>query len=212
MTNPADFGHPPADSGALKQVSPGLPAGAGAVLLPLARQSIATALRLPSPVPAPAETPWLRAPGASFVTLTLGGELRGCIGSVVAHRPLGRDVADNARAAALDDPRFPPLTRAEFGPVHLEVSVLSVPEPYICASRAEALAGLRPGVDGVIMTAHGRRATFLPQVWDDLPVPDQFMAHLMRKAGLPARFWDDTVRLERYTVTAFPEPVAGRGA
>jgi AmmeMemoRadiSam system protein A len=210
MANPAAPSDPPADQAAMELVSARLPPDAGLLLLPLARQSIATALRLPSPVPAPAATPWLRAPGASFVTVTLGGQLRGCIGSLGAHRPLGRDVADNARAAALDDPRFPPLTRAEFGLVQLEVSVLSVPEPYACASRADAVAGLRPGVDGVILAAHGRRATFLPQVWDELADPDQFLSHLMRKAGLPATLWDDTVRLERYTVTAFLEPVADR--
>jgi AmmeMemoRadiSam system protein A len=148
---------------------------------------------------------WLEEPGAAFVTLTINGRLRGCIGSLQAYRPLGDDVADNARAAAFRDPRFAALTRPEFQRVAVEVSVLSAPVEYPFASRDEALAGLRPGVDGVILSAAGRRATFLPQVWEELPAPEEFIAHLLRKAGLPSGYWGGDVKLWRYTVAAFHE-------
>jgi len=140
------------------------------------------------------------------VTLTLGGELRGCIGSLEAYQPLADDVTSNARSAAFRDPRFPPLTAAEFRRVHIEVSVLSAPQPMAVTSEADALAQLRPGVDGVILAAAGRRATFLPQVWEQLPEPATFLAHLKRKAGLPAGYWGDDVQVWRYGVTAFEEP------
>jgi len=211
-----------------------LPDDAGPVLLKLARAAIAAGLGLdasemsetlgtvlfvsglrqkePSPMshlttsdPVPA---WLRQPGASFVTLTIAGDLRGCIGSLTAYQPLGRDVQSNARAAAFDDPRFPPLSANEFGSVHIEVSVLSAPKPMPFASQADALAALRPGTDGVVLFARGRRATFLPQVWEELPDRAQFIRHLMAKAGLPPDYWGDDVRIDRYTVTAFEE-VAG---
>jgi len=185
-----------------------LPDDAGAVLLTLARGAIGARLGLSSVASGPSATgndSWLDRPGATFVTLRLGQDLRGCIGSLMAHRPLRRDVQDNALAAAFQDPRFRPLTVPEFHEMTVEVSVLSAPEPISYSNRAEALAALRPGIDGVVLTAAGRRATFLPQVWDELPDREVFIAHLLRKAGLPAGFWDDSVRLERYTVTAFEE-------
>jgi AmmeMemoRadiSam system protein A len=186
-----------------------LPSGIGPVLTGLARRAIGQRLGVAVAV---GETPTaevaaaLEAPGAAFVTLTLGGQLRGCIGSLVAHRPLADDVADNAVAAAFRDPRFPELSVAEFEPLHVEVSVLSAPQPMVFGSQAEALAALRPGVDGVIFEAGWARSTFLPQVWEQLPEPEVFMAHLKRKAGLPAAYWGPDVRLSRYTVTAFEEP------
>ncbi|MCL2489117.1 MAG: AmmeMemoRadiSam system protein A [Propionibacteriaceae bacterium] len=183
----------------------GFPDNAGAVLTGLARVSIAQALKLPFEVPASAGDAWLDEPGASFVTLTQDGQLRGCIGSLVAHRPLRDDVTSNARAAAFDDPRFMPLGVGELARTRIEVSVLSVPVPMQFASRQDALAQLRPGIDGVILGAGRRRATFLPQVWDELPQPDLFIAHLFRKAGLPPNYWGDDVTISRYTVTAFLE-------
>jgi len=148
---------------------------------------------------------WLDAPGAAFVTLTQAGQLRGCIGSLVAHRALRDDVASNARAAAFDDPRFMPLQADELARTRIEVSVLSAPVPMPFTSRQDALAQLRPGVDGVILSAGRRRATFLPQVWDELPDQEDFIQHLFRKAGLPANYWGDDVAISRYTVTAFIE-------
>ena len=180
-----------------------IPENAGQVLLPLARSAIAKKLKLP-PV-AVGEAAWLDEKAASFVTLTIGGELRGCIGSLVAHRTLRDDVVANAAAAAFGDPRFEPLTVSEYPAIRVEVSVLSTPEPMSFTSRADALAQLRPGVDGLILTSGRHRATFLPQVWSQLPDPEQFVSHLVRKAGLPASHWGPAVRLERYTVTSFEE-------
>ncbi len=140
-----------------------------------------------------------------FVTLTQDGELRGCIGSLEAHRPLAVDLEENARAAALRDPRFPPLTAAELPRTRVEVSILSRAEPMRFKDEQDALGQLRPGVDGVILEYGWHRATFLPQVWEQLPEPWQFMAHLKRKAGLSADFWSDEVKLSRYTVEKYQE-------
>lgn len=191
-------------------MSAGLPVGfpddGGVVLLRLARASIAQRLGLPAVEPdLSGEHAWLDEPGASFVTLTLDGRLRGCIGSLTAHRPLGEDVRANALSAAFRDPRFAPLSAGELEQVHLEVSVLSVPEPVPFASEQEALAALRPGLDGAILSAPGHRGTFLPQVWEQLPTPELFWAQLKRKAGLRVDHPADDLHLERYTVTAFEE-------
>jgi hypothetical protein len=175
----------------------------GALLIALARAAIAHQLgeavgEMPHP-------PWLEEPGAVFVTLTRHGELRGCIGTLSACRPLGRDLEANARAAAFDDPRFPPLGRDEWPEVRVEVSLLSAAEPMHFTDEADALAQLRPGIDGVILEYGWFRATFLPQVWDQLPEPRDFIAHLKRKAGLAPDFWAKGVKLARYTVEKFKE-------
>jgi AmmeMemoRadiSam system protein A len=193
------------------------------VLCAIARSAITQRVEAADPgfrrpaVPDPTETrgsdllssgntdPWLDTPGATFVTLTQAGALRGCIGSLEAYRPLRDDVAANATNAAFRDPRFPPLTAGELAGTRIEVSVLSAPEPYPFTDRADVLSRLRPGVDGLTLEYGGHRGTFLPQVWDSLPEPDAFLAHLVRKAGLPAGWWDDAARLSRYTVTAFEE-------
>ncbi|MGV8848304.1 MAG: AmmeMemoRadiSam system protein A [Propionibacteriaceae bacterium] len=199
-----------------------LPPDAGSVLCAIARRAIAARLGLPDrqigTVPAADRSPtgdaaspgfhtdsWLQQPGAAFVTLTKHGALRGCIGSLSAHRPLRDDVVANAVNAATHDPRFPPLTHAELAETHIEVSVLSAPQPLPFANHADAVARLRPRVDGVILEYESHRGTFLPQVWDQLPHASDFLSHLVRKAGLPAGWWDDSARLSRYTVTAFEE-------
>ncbi len=171
----------------------------GPVLLELAREAIAVALGL-SHRAAADDHPWLAEPGATFVTLHLEKKLRGCIGSTLAHRPLRDDVRHNARAAAFSDPRFPPLERGEFVAVEVEVSLLTPPEPLPARSEAEALFQLRPGRDGVILQCGHRSATFLPQVWESLPHPRDFLAQLKRKAGLPPGFWSAEIRLSRYEV------------
>ena len=148
------------------------------------------------------EEAWLREPGATFVTLRLGGELRGCIGSIEPRRALGTDVAHNARAAS-HDARFPPLPRDRMPHVAIEVSLLSPREPLAVQSEAHALEMLRPGVDGIVLEYGPFCATFLPQVWEHLPEPTMFLAELRRKAGLPARFWRPDLRLTRYTVEKF---------
>ncbi len=152
-----------------------------------------------------ADRPELHEPGATFVTLTRHGQLRGCIGSLEAWRPLGQDVRDNALAAALRDPRFAPVTAGELPSIRVEVSLLTAPEAMSFADEADALARLRPDVDGVILSAGRRRATFLPQVWEQLPAPAEFIAHLKLKAGLPADYWGPDVRLERYAVRKWKE-------
>lgn len=175
----------------------------GTCLLTLARHAIAS--RLGSPSAAADDLPELHAPGAAFVTLTQHGQLRGCIGSLEAWRPLAQDVRENALAAAFRDPRFSPLSASELPITQVEVSLLTPPTPLSFANETEALEQLRPGIDGVIFSAGGRRSTFLPQVWEQLPTPAQFMAHLKQKAGLPATYWGPDVRLERYTVTQWQE-------
>ena len=172
----------------------------GAILVAIAREAIEGD---PQTAAARRQDDWLRRPGASFVTLRLEGELRGCIGSVDARRFLGEDVARNAHAAAYRDPRFPPVSAEERANLGIEVSVLSAREPLDVASEAEAIEVLRPGVDGVYFEFHDLGATFLPQVWENLADPVAFLGELRRKAGLPARFWHPDVRLSRYTVEKF---------
>ncbi len=145
----------------------------------------------------------LRATRATFVTLHLGGRLRGCIGTLEARRPLAEDVAENAFAAAFRDPRFPPVTAAEAPRLAVEISVLSPPEPMQFRSEAELVAQLRPGTDGLILADLGRRGTFLPSVWAQLPEPRDFLVHLKHKAGLPADHWSATLTVARYTTESF---------
>ena len=142
---------------------------------------------------------------ATFVTLRVGNRLRGCIGSVEARRPLGEDVRANAVAAAFNDPRFPPLAAHEFASTAIEVSLLGPSEPIPCTGEDDAVARLQPGIDGVILHCDRHRAIFLPQVWQQLPDPREFLAELMCKAGLPANGWNANVRLARYTVSKFSE-------
>lgn len=175
----------------------------GAALLKLAREAIEGHFGgPPDPVP---DLPELREPGATFVTLMQGDRLRGCIGSLLACQPLADDVRDNACNAAFRDPRFPPLDSRDWAQTRVEVSLLTRPEPMQFKDEADALAQLRPGIDGVIFSVGGRRSTFLPQVWEQLPEPAEFMAHLKRKAGLPADYWGPDVRLERYAVRKWKE-------
>ncbi|MEZ5542966.1 MAG: AmmeMemoRadiSam system protein A [Pseudomonadota bacterium] len=187
---------------------PGLqPAADDPTLLAVARDAIARRLGAAGVAYTPAA--WLLEPGASFVTLTLNGDLRGCIGSLEAYRQLLEDVRANAVAAAVRDPRFPPLRVQELDATCIEVSLLSVPEAMEFTSQADAIARLRPGVDGVVLTYGQARGTFLPQVWDALPSPEEFLAQLKRKAGLPPGFWDDGIRLARYRVRKWREPERG---
>ena len=160
---------------------------------------------LDQPTQTEAAHPALALPGATFVTLTQNGELRGCIGSLEAHRPLDKDVRANAVAAAFSDPRFPPLTLAELPHTRVEVSLLTAPTPMSFNSEEDALRQLRPNVDGIILIAGHRRSTFLPQVWEQLPAPRQFLAHLKQKAGLPPDWWSTEVQLQRYEVQKWKE-------
>lgn len=181
----------------------------GVILLAIARGAIAEELGLKKPPFVGA--PWLQEPGETFVTLHLNGQLRGCIGSLSANRPLREDVADNARAAAFHDARFEPLSRSEFDQIDLEVSLLSPLEPIPVESQAQLLTRLRPGVDGVVLEYGRWRGVFLPQVWDQLPDPETFLAHLKQKAGLRPDFWADGIRFARFTVTKWREAKAVDG-
>lgn len=180
-----------------------MPIDRGTTLLAIARGTIARSLG--EPAPEYEDDPWLTEPGASFVTLTRHGELRGCIGSLMAERPLRQDIESNALAAAFRDPRFPPVAAREYADIAVEVSVLSALEPIAFESEAQLLTLLRPGVDGVLLEYSTRRSTFLPQVWEQLPEPREFLANLKRKAGLHTDFWADDIRLSRYTVTKWSE-------
>lgn len=175
----------------------------GRVLLPIARASICGALGRQQA--ADESATWLREHGACFVTLTQHGQLRGCIGSLEARRPLLHDVKANAVAAAFSDPRFPALTAHELDYTRVEISLLSPMQPIAFAGEQDALAQLRPNVDGIVFEYGSYRSTFLPQVWEQLPEPAEFMAHLKYKAGLPPHFWAEGVRLSRYTVAKWKE-------
>jgi AmmeMemoRadiSam system protein B/AmmeMemoRadiSam system protein A len=140
---------------------------------------------------------------ASFVTLNLQGRLRGCIGSLLAHRPLATDVAANAYAAAFQDPRFAPVTQAEYSDLEIHISVLSKPELMEVTSREALITRIRPGIDGIILEENGHRATYLPSVWEQLTEPQQFISELRAKAGLSRQGWAEATRIYRYTTEEF---------
>ncbi|MFL6580832.1 MAG: AmmeMemoRadiSam system protein B [Burkholderiales bacterium] len=175
----------------------------GKLLVSHARASIASQFGLHFSVRDSAA--FLHKPGASFVTLKSGSELRGCIGTLTAHRELVDDVRANACAAAFKDPRFAPLRFDELSSIRVEVSLLSELERMHFQSEADALEQMRPGIDGLMLEFDSHRGTFLPQVWENLPEPRRFLGELKRKAGLPADFWDPGVRLSRYTVAKWSE-------
>jgi AmmeMemoRadiSam system protein A len=172
-----------------------------ATLIAIAREAISRADR---PVaPAAWNAGWLQERAASFVTLKLDRDLRGCIGSVDAHRALGDDVAHNAYSAAYRDPRFSPVAEGERARLQVEVSVLTPRMPIEAPSEEAAVAAMRPGIDGIYLEYGEMRSTFLPQVWESIPDALDFLCELRRKAGLPRRFWHERLRLSRYTVDKY---------
>ena len=174
-------------------------------LLTLAKRSIHEGLQSGRPLAVDLQQvpPRLASPGATFVTLRRDGQLRGCIGTLEASRPLAEDCAQNAFAAAFRDPRFSPVTAREYPELSIHLSVLEPASPMQVTSEADLLAQLRPGQDGLVLSHNGRRATFLPSVWEQLPVPADFLLHLKRKAGLPGDFWSPTLQFSRYGVEEF---------
>ena len=148
---------------------------------------------------------WLLERAASFVSLYKLGRLRGCVGSLDAVRPLIDDVRRNALAAAFEDSRFPPIRPVELREVRIEVTLLAARERIWWQTEREAIAQLRPGVDGLLLSYDSRRATFLPQVWESIDEPGAFLAALKEKAGLPAKFWHRSIVLERYAVQSWCE-------
>lgn len=169
-------------------------------LMDLAIRSIRHGLERGKPLPVQTEglEAVLLRHQASFVTLELRGRLRGCIGSLEAHRPLAQDVAANAYAAAFRDPRFPPVNGREIEYLDVHISLLTPPEPLSFDSQTDLLRQVRPGIDGLILQEGALRATFLPSVWESLPVPEEFLRHLKQKAGLSMDYWSDTLKVFRY--------------
>ncbi|MCL5098426.1 MAG: AmmeMemoRadiSam system protein A [Candidatus Omnitrophica bacterium] len=169
----------------------------------IATASIKNGLRYHQPLAVlPEEHPVeLREPRAVFVTLTIDGELRGCVGTLEANRALVANVATYAFAAAFSDTRFPPLTAAEAPQVKIQISILSELEPIWFKSEAELLTHIRAGVDGLLLEERNCRGTLLPTVWQDIPNPRNFLERLKMKAGLPPNYWSDSVQVHRYTTT-----------
>lgn len=186
----------------------------GRMLLSLARASIGAKLGVNAApvIPDGPDALWLRECRASFVTLTLDGNLRGCIGRLAAERPLGEDVVDNARSAAFSDPRFKKLSEVEFRRCVVEVSILSTPKHLEFADHADLIRQLEPGRDGLIIECQGRRGTFLPQVWKTLPDREQFIAQLKLKAGLSADTRTERCRIQRYLAVKWSEEALGSPA
>jgi AmmeMemoRadiSam system protein A len=178
-------------------------------LLRVARQGLEAAVRgqEPPPLEPASRTPALERVACSFVTLTELGELRGCIGGLVAEEPLWRDVQRRARQAALRDYRFVPVQPEELPIIEIEVSVLTEPVPLAYDSPNDLLGKLRPHVDGVVLRQGMNRATFLPQVWETVPEPDQFLSMLCQKLGVPPDAWRRAhLQVEIYQVEEFSEP------
>jgi hypothetical protein len=171
----------------------------------LARASIELALQQGQLVPYDGDPndPQLNRPSASFVTLRVGEDLRGCCGTIEPSRPLVEDVWNNAYASAFADPRFPPLTPNEWPDTNIQISVLSEPERLHVRSEGELLDVLRPGRDRLILQHGNRRSTFLPAVWEQLPEPVRFVRHLKMKAGWPMDFWPVDMEAWRYTTESF---------
>lgn len=176
----------------------------GLELVKLARATISAELGVHTDWPGNDDA--LHHPGATFVTLEINGALRGCIGTLSAFRSIRDDVTENAIAAAFNDPRFPPLSANELDRVTVSVSLLTPPVAIeFDGTEAGAVAALRPGIDGVILHSGRHRATYLPQVWRQLPEPAQFLRSLKRKARLDEHFWSPNIELQRYEVREWSE-------
>lgn len=176
------------------------------LLLQLARRTIESRLKNRAVTDTPPADPVFQEEAATFVTLKIGGELRGCIGSLEPSGSLWDNVRSNANNAAFHDGRFRPLSEEELASVHIDISLLTQPKVLEYLDGDDLAAKLRPGIDGVILR-HGRTgATFLPQVWEQLPTPELFLGHLCRKAGLRESCWrEEHPRIELYQVQHFEE-------
>ena len=175
------------------------------ILLQIARAAIAESLELSVAEKKLEDEDWLQQKGACFITLMQQDQLRGCIGTLDAHRPLLDDVKANAKAAAFKDTRFSPLTSDELNTTQIELSLLSPIQALSFSSEQDALSQLQSGIDGLVFQYGYQRSTFLPQVWEQLPDAKNFMAHLKHKADLPGDFWSDDIKLYRYSVSKWKE-------
>lgn len=174
-------------------------------LLALARHSIARELGGSSGGLQVGESPALALKRGVFVTLTRAGALRGCIGTLEGDRPLAISIPDCARGAAFRDPRFPAVEEPELAELRVEISVLTEPQNLQVDSREALLDVLRPGVDGLVLEQGHHRATFLPQVWEQLTQPEEFLGRLLNKAGLPGNYWSQRLSCSRYQCIKFTE-------
>jgi AmmeMemoRadiSam system protein A len=180
----------------------------GKLLVETARKTIQQALFNPKDNTDPGQvaSPKFQERRGTFVTLTINGALRGCIGHIIPQESLIEGVRVNAMNAAFRDPRFRPLSKPEFEKVRVEVSILTTPKPLPYADANDLLAKLRPGIDGLIIRQGYHQATFLPQVWEQLPNKKDFLTHLCLKAGLAGDVWvQDPLEVHTYQVQAFEE-------
>ncbi len=178
----------------------------GRILLKLARNTIKKALFGKEEKVSETYPEKLTKKRGAFVTLTIKGKLRGCIGHIIPSVPLVESVKENAINAAFKDPRFPPLSKTEFDEIKIEVSVLTEPKKLEYKGYQDLLSKLRPHIDGVIIKKGFHQATFLPQVWEQLPQKEEFLSHLCMKAGLPANEWKKgELEVLTYQVQAFEE-------
>ena len=176
------------------------------LLLEIARESITSGLQNNQPLKINKNDhpQQLQQNAATFVTLNINHQLRGCIGTLSAHQPLIHDVAEHAFAAAFRDPRFPPLSDHEAPLLDIHISILTPAEPIIFSSEEDLINKIEPGIDGLILESGNHKGTFLPSVWESLPKPDDFIAHLKLKAGLPKNFWGNDIRISRYRTINIP--------
>ncbi|HIG65223.1 MAG TPA: AmmeMemoRadiSam system protein A [Methyloprofundus sp.] len=169
-------------------------------LIKIAKDSITYGLKHGSALPINSKnySLELQAQRATFVTLKIKQQLRGCIGMLEATRPLVIDIAENAFAAAFNDPRFTSLSTTEYALLEIHLSILSPAEALSFYSEEDLIRQLRPGIDGLIMQEGRRRGTFLPSVWESLTEPDVFLQHLKQKSGLASDYWSDSLKISSY--------------
>ncbi len=180
------------------------------LLLSIAAKSIESGLKNNNPlfIELSHYPPTLSDIRATFVTLEINKQLRGCIGRLLASRPLAEDVAENAYSAAFNDPRFPKLSSVEFSNLDIHISILSEPEPISFKNEDDLLQKIRPSTDGLILSEDYQRGTFLPSVWESIPDTKNFLRHLKEKAGLPFDYWSNNIKVERYTTFSFGALIA----
>jgi uncharacterized protein len=176
------------------------------ILLDIARQSIEFGLknRQPLTIDINSYDHTLQSHYATFITLNINHQLRGCIGTLEAYQPLIKDVADHAYAAAFQDPRFSPVTPHEIDQLDIHISILTTPEIMNINSEEDLLNQLQPSSDGLILETGNHKATFLPAVWESLPDKHQFLRSLKLKAGLDANYWSDDIHFMRYQAVSIP--------
>ena len=189
-----------------------IPEHLGMLLLRMARKAIADQLDAAcsmdcKPLSVPEKyLAFLQGKTGVFVTIYLCGQLRGCIGTLEPVSTLVEEISENARHAAFHDPRFSPLTEKEYADIVLEISLLTPPEKLDFTDSEDLIQKLQPGIHGVILEKNGAKATFLPQVWEQLREPEVFLEHLCRKAGLSSFAWKDgNVSIQTYKVRFFKE-------